>query len=189
MSGQAMGGSGAMGPGPVGPPTMQGGGMGQAGGAPPFAPPTLPSPGTTLPPITGDPKGPKPPFGMGGSGGTQSNPPMPLPPQQGGGMVDAGYGQGPLNARGMQSPMGASSQPGLKQNVGQASPPIVPQPPVPQPMPATGQPPKMTVHNPTGNGAQAASEKAAVMRPTPSTKPKAGPMGPPTPQTAGTAKK
>jgi hypothetical protein len=130
----------------------------------------------------------------------QPQPPMPAPPAQGG-WVDAGFGQGALNAQGMQwggqgpapAPKPASApnpaqtsttQPGLKQNGG-GSPPFAP----PVATPPMGMQNKMTVHNPTGAGATQASQMAAARRPIPSTAPKAQGMMPPTPQTAGTGKK
>lgn len=180
------------------PPTMQGGGP--ASSPAQRVPDGLPAPtfgGGMGFGGQGGPMGPPsilPPAGQGPLG-----PPIQAPPQPpaGGGMVDAGYGFGPLNAQGFQQatqprfsggPGGVASrvpsaQPGLRQNEGQPAAPPVARPP------SIGTQNKLQVHNPTGIGANQASQVAAAKRPNPSVAPKAQGMEPPTPQKAGVGKK
>ena len=164
--------------GPDGGPSFQGGPVqqGAAGGPKPW---------------------PSPPFQPPGMN-PQPSQPLPPTPQPLGGWVDAGYGEGPLNANGMQwqgggappapprppfQPPGPSVLPGRPPDFqggparqggmspgksGGGSPPFMP----PTPQPQIGQQNQVKVHNPTGIGATTASQKAAAMRPTPAVQPK-----------------
>lgn len=126
-------------------PGMPGGNMtndpryggGKSGGAPPILPPT-PMPPTPMPPT------PAPSGGGVGIGG------------QGGSWVDAGYGQGPMNAHGMQWSPNGGGQPSAPQTpslnlLGGSHPGgVAPPGQMTPPAPGSDQRPTPTMLPPTG---------------------------------------